>query len=149
MKGFTLIELLVVVLIIGVLASIAVPQYQRAVDEAYVTEAIVQGRALQKALVLYYQSTGKFATSDFEALDFEIPEKLHWSYFSTAGYKTLTRQRSGVYFEINRYHADSYSFWCVVVQSNQRGKKLCESLAQLDHSGSLVDYYLIHDAPLN
>ena len=49
-KGFTLIELLVVVLIIGILSSIALPQYQNAVRKARTAEAISTLGSLVNAL---------------------------------------------------------------------------------------------------
>lgn len=60
-KGFTLIELLVVVLIIGILAAVAVPQYQFAVDKSRVAPYLEQIKSIIKAQQLYYLENGEFA----------------------------------------------------------------------------------------
>lgn len=52
-RGFTLIELLVVVLIIGILATIALPQYQKSVAKARAVEIVTTFDALTKAMQLY------------------------------------------------------------------------------------------------
>ena len=52
-RGFTLIELLVVVLIIGILASIALPQYTAAVEKSRVVEALNNAKMIEEQFKLY------------------------------------------------------------------------------------------------
>ena len=70
--GFTLIELLVVVLIIGILAAVAVPQYQKAVEKAKFVKGFPLFRILRDNQELFHLSNGDYARS-LEQLDISLP----------------------------------------------------------------------------
>ena len=146
-KGFTLIELLVAVLIIGILAAIAFPKYQIAVDKANYMQIVTLVTAVKEAQERYYMAKGEY-TTNFNNLDITIPldADVTGSVIQKAG-KWAVRINSVNDFVsggiVNAYYYPakvSYIVYldrrptyagvrqCRSVDRGERGKKLCLSL---------------------
>ena len=67
-QGFTLIELMIVVAIIGILAAIAIPQYQNYTGRAQLSDAITIASGLKTAVGEVCQVTGDGGSADSGAL---------------------------------------------------------------------------------
>ena len=62
LKGFTLVEILIVVVIIGILATVAIPTYFKYVERGYASDAKVQIKNILQNAELYRQETGQWPT---------------------------------------------------------------------------------------
>ena len=78
---FTLIELLVVVLIIGILAAMAMPQYFKAVERSRMAEAVTLMDSLVKAQRRKWMQTNRYA-GRFEGLDVSPKGATGQSYYT-------------------------------------------------------------------
>ena len=102
--GFTLIELLVVVLIIGILAAMAMPQYFKAVERSRMAEAVTLMDSVAKAQRRKFMQTNRYAER-FQGLDVSPKGASGTSYF-TKGDPVTGRGGNG--FEI-RMSSDGFT----------------------------------------
>ena len=141
--GFTLIELLVVVLIIGILAAMALPNYQRATELSRVGAALAFSRAVRDSIDRYYMAHGRFPATP-EVLDIGVKScpkyfSCHYEQLSSDGKFQLYRSRGPFDYSIIARSAVSPYFpntlYCAAESSNQKGIEFCQQWGDARPSG--------------
>ena len=159
-KAFTLIELLVVVLIIGVLAAIAFPQFQTAIDKSRYATLMPLAKSVANAQESYYMAAGNYSP-DLAYLDVQLPTSPLGSSAEIGDGTTVEiSERNGYdYVKLSKndlennyviYQDNSVNFpgeiHCEALKGSARAKRLCETLGGQAKGGTMTlgyDTYLL------
>ena len=150
-KAFTLIELLVVVLIIGILAAVAVPQYQVAVAKSRLSTIIPVVNSMKQAIDLYYLANGTYPEDTAEEVGFDI---IVPAGCTKAGSTAINVCENGNVYDIMDYdvaiitgfnlqsHIGYAAWasvspypnvrWCLALQTDKVSNQVCKSLGGVE-----------------
>lgn len=158
-QGFTLIELLVVVLIIGILSSVALPQYTKAVEKARASEAIQTAATLTRAVDIWLMENGGFPADVIRGRDLPLSVELNggsWEedsgYYITKNFEIIIGCRSNIcYIDILRF---PYEYTLVLdktaingewekkcyTQLTEIGRNICKSMVSHGYTYTDTQY---------
>ncbi len=155
-KGFTLIELLVVVLIIGILAAVALPQYQKAVMKSRAVEIVTFLENVDKSVELLRLENGGLDNFSFRDLNHDYSSQLNCEVNATSSLSTCTSQNGKwsltltvmapaniwmlslvpVGMDVNSVGIGSmngtYIRGCEYKKNSSQGKMFCDAVAAFD-----------------
>jgi type IV pilus assembly protein PilA len=134
--GFTLIELMITVAIVGILASVAIPQFYRYQIRSRRAEAMTNLRAIVKTEVAYFGDTGVFLGA--APMPPGFPNiKRRWDAVSKAEYDPIGFAPEGdvvFAYEVNTFPADCS---CGLTFNGEAACFTAAAFADLDNDGSL------------
>lgn len=129
-KGFSLLELLVVVLIIGILAAIALPQYRFAVGKTKLAELKLRTKTLSDSIQNYYLVNNEYPLrpQDLDA-DFQNNNGgITCDVMKTAQYIACNRTIFGKQISYYVWKSSGKPYYCYVWNTNRThpANLLCE-----------------------